>query len=203
MKSEAQAVCHSFILLSSLFTMRLFVSIPLPPVAQAGVRHLSAQMANALPDLRWTNPLNLHVTLKFLGEVDEVTAAGAKKALGSVSPGAPLMLRFGKARLLGPTKGVLALELTGDVEQLVDLQSRIEASFGRLGFSREDRPFLPHVTVARFNSGRPPGQLRVKIEPPKPWFNATSVCLMHSKQDGSTPAYDTLLNVPMIDPLDL
>jgi 2'-5' RNA ligase len=187
---------------SILTPMRLFVAIPLPPVAQAGVRHLADKYEAVFPGFRWVNPGLLHVTLKFLGEVDDLTAAGAKKALGSVSPGAPLMLRFGTARLLGPTKGVLALDLAGDVEQLVELQAKVEGAFARLGFAMESRGFLPHVTVARSNDqgfkGRSPA-----IEPPKPWFNVTAVSLMQSKLGGAEPMYESLLNVPMLDPLEL
>jgi 2'-5' RNA ligase len=183
--------------------MRLFVAIPLPPVAQAGVRNLADKYEDAFPGFRWVNPSLLHVTLKFLGEVDDLTAAGAKKALGSVSPGAPLMLRFGKARLFGPTKGVLSLDLTGDVEQLVELQAKIEGAFERLGFALEGRPFLPHVTVARSKNKGLTGKSTPNIEPPKPWFNVTTVSLMESKLGGPEPVYEPLLNVPMLDPSEL
>ena len=182
--------------------MRLFVAIPLSAVAQALVRGIGERNADRFPGYRWTPPHLVHITMKFIGEVDDITAAAARTAIGSISPGEPISLKFGPAMLLGPSndKRVVAMKLTGDVDHLLVLHQKLEDAFARLGFERESRPFLPHLTVARLTKDGQPLKTVPKIEPPKPWFFLNHICLMKSTLGGPEPVYETLLQIPMLDP---
>lgn len=185
--------------------MRLFVAIPLPSVAQALVRGFGERSAELFPGYRWTRSDLVHITMKFIGEVDDVTAAAASQAVGSITLGPPFSLRFGEVVLLGPPrdKRVVAMKLTGDVDRLEDIFVRLEDAFARLGFARETRTFLPHVTVARLNrEGRALEHLP-RTTPPKPWFTVTSLQLFQSTLGGPEPIYDPLVTIPMIDPTTL
>jgi 2'-5' RNA ligase len=128
--------------------MRLFVALTLPE----SVRQRLSGLANGLPGARWVKPENLHLTLRFLGEVDNVTAADVDDALAKIhSPGFDLSLNgighFGEGRKLR------ALWVGVDASaELMRLQEKIEQALIRAGLPPEARKFKPHVTLARFKS---------------------------------------------------
>jgi 2'-5' RNA ligase len=198
MKPEGR-FCSAFI----LHPMRLFIAIPLPPDAIAAVRRFGDAARDAFPGFRWITPELLHITLKFLGDVDDITTDAARKALGGVVTGPPLQLKFGRTALLGPRHrpGVLALKLAGEADEVTQLAAKVEDAFARLGFDREPRPFLPHVTIARLaRDATPPVKSLPEMPGPPNWFQVRSVRLMTSTLGGPTPVYETVLDLPMIDP---
>ena len=128
--------------------MRLFIAITLPEDVQDRI----AGLANGLPGARWVHPDNLHLTLRFLGEIDGGQAADIDTALTELHlPGFDLSLagvsHFGEGRKLR--------QLWVGVDpnpQLSRLQSKIESAVVRAGLSPERRKFKAHVTLARFKS---------------------------------------------------
>ncbi len=128
--------------------MRLFVAISLPE----DVRMRLSGLANGLPGARWVKPENLHLTLRFLGELDNAAAADVDDALAGIrSPGFDLTLdglgHFGEGRKLR------ALWVGVDANpELMRLQEKIEQALIRAGLPAENRKFRPHVTLARFKS---------------------------------------------------
>ncbi|HLL88299.1 MAG TPA: RNA 2',3'-cyclic phosphodiesterase [Tepidisphaeraceae bacterium] len=189
--------------------MRLFVAIPLPADARAVIRKFGQDHEAALPQWRWIRPDQLHVTLKLIGEVDDVTADGAKKALASVHAGEPFALRFaGLLRIpAGRNARVLACKLGGEIERLQEIQGAVEAAFARKGFATEERGFLPHVTIARRQKDapavatlKPPGP---ELRPPDKWFIIASIRLVRSNLQSAGAEYETLLDIPLVDPLTL
>lgn len=95
--------------------MRLFIAIPLPPEAQAALRQYEQQAAEHWSNFRFVLPEQLHITLRFLGELHDADMEGARKAFASVSPGDPFALRLGETLKLpprGPPR-VLAVKLGG------------------------------------------------------------------------------------------
>jgi len=181
--------------------MRLFVAIPMPPIAQALARGIADRNGERFPGYRWIRPDLLHIPIKFIGDVDDVTTTAARTAIGSISPGEPISLKYGQPFLLGPAddKRVLVMKLTGEVDRLEEIHSKLEESFARLGFARETRPFLPHVTVAHLDHEARPLKNAPKIDLPKPWFFTTGIHLMKSTLGRPEPAYETLLRIPMLD----
>ncbi len=128
--------------------MRLFVALTLPE----DVRRRLAGLANGLPGARWVKPENLHLTLRFLGEVDNLAAVDVDDALAKIQcPGFDLSLNgighFGEGRKLR------ALWVGVDASaELMRLQEKIEQALIRAGLAPEPRKFKPHITLARFKS---------------------------------------------------
>ncbi len=128
--------------------MRLFVALTLPETVQQSLSGL----ANGLPGARWVRAENLHLTLRFLGEVNNVTAADVDDALAKLhSPGFEMSLNgighFGEGRKLR------ALWVGVDANaDLMRLQEKIEQALIRVGLPPEARKFKPHITLARFKS---------------------------------------------------
>ncbi len=128
--------------------MRLFVAISLPD----DLRDSLSGLACGLPGARWVAPDNLHLTLRFIGEVDGDEAEDIDAALSGIRcQRFPLTLAgvgdFGDDRRLRSVwVGVEANET------LERLQSKIEQALQRAGQPPEKRKFKPHVTLARFKS---------------------------------------------------
>jgi 2'-5' RNA ligase len=128
--------------------MRLFVGIGLP--IQVGER-LAAAASGLLPweasnstPIRPTAPGNMHVTLSFLGQTDPARLEAIQQGLAT--------LHAGRLRLelngVGVFKGILHAQVKPSAA-LLTLAERVVKSMESCGFPREQRPFLPHVTVAR------------------------------------------------------
>ena len=132
--------------------MRLFVAITLPEA----VREILAGLANGLPGARWVPPENLHLTLRFIGEVDGHQARDVDEALSAIRmPGFALSLsgvgNFGDGRKLR----VLWAGVDPNPE-LGRLHDKVEQSLIRAGLEPDARKFKPHVTLARFKPGNGP-----------------------------------------------
>jgi len=134
--------------------MRLFVALSLPD----HLRGRLCGLCSGLPGARWVAPENLHLTLRFIGEVDGRDAEDSDAALSGIRfPRFPLTLsgvgEFGDGkRLRSVWVGVEANEM------LERLQAKVEQAVRRAGQPPEKRKFKPHVTLARFKS-HPGGRL--------------------------------------------
>lgn len=168
-------------------TQRLFVGVPLPE----DVTRYATEAQRSLPDLPVIRPLRvdqMHVTLAFIGEVDEARAAEAVRVVGTLE---------GDLGGEASVTGFLMLpseRRTRVVALAVDDADRV---FGRLYdtvmtglegggvMSREKRPFRPHITIARL---KVPGQVRPRSDCGRVGFCVESVCLYRSelKREGAS-----------------
>lgn len=126
--------------------IRLFVGLDLPAELD---RRLEA-LGGGIPGARWVAARNLHVTLRFIGEVDEDVAAEIDAALLAVraAPFSLTLAGFGTFGRPRPNHLWAAVECAAG---LLHLHGRIEAALGRLGLSGDGRKYLPHVTLARLS----------------------------------------------------
>lgn len=127
--------------------IRLFVAIELPEA----VRDRLGRACCDVPGARWTEPGQMHLTLRFVGEVDELVFRDVEAALDEVRAD-PFELEL-KGVGHFPPRGeprVLWAGL-GRSEPLVALQKRVEAAVERGGVPRDGRRFSPHVTLARLS----------------------------------------------------
>ena len=127
--------------------MRLFVALTLPEP----VRERLATMENGLPGARWVPEDNLHLTLRFIGEVDgavarDIDACLAEVAMPSFEASFDRLDTFGDGRSLR----ALWVGVEQPNEPLTRLQAKVEKAVVRAGLSPESRKFTPHVTLARF-----------------------------------------------------
>jgi RNA 2',3'-cyclic 3'-phosphodiesterase len=121
--------------------LRLFVGIDLPPEIKLRL----SLLCTGVPGARWVDAGNLHVTLRFIGEVDEGMAADIDEALAPIR--AP---RFALA--LAGVGHFGTRMLWAGVERnpaLLHLHEKIESAIVRTGFEPEGRRYAPHVTLAR------------------------------------------------------
>jgi 2'-5' RNA ligase len=124
---------------------RLFVGLPLPPSLALQLQPLMT----GLPGARWLAPIELHLTLRYVGAVDAQEAAILEMALcGIERPGFELTASgcgiFAQRR--GPEAVWIGVTAT---PPLTDLQAAVERAVVRAGFAPEERRFRPHITLAR------------------------------------------------------
>lgn len=132
--------------------MRLFVAV-VPPV-ESIARAVEAVRRAGQQGLRWTPVENLHITVKFMGEVADAQVSGLCSALKGAELSGPIELRVaGITGFPGPGRPrILAAALTDDKAAMKSLAERVDRVCHGLGFPLEARAFNPHITLAR--SGR-------------------------------------------------
>jgi len=178
--------------------MRLFLAIPLPVEVRDHLANLGRKIGRGTMEqaIGWVSHENLHVTLKFLGEVDDGRVAELAAGLKTV---AVVPARVWADRALcfpphGPVR-VIAIGLGGEVAVLRQLSAAVEESCAIMGFPRERRPYQPHITLGRSRVGRQisgPRALALGIPVdcfPGPAFIADSFVLMESDLGAKSPVY--------------
>ena len=140
--------------------MRLFVALEIPTAVRGNLASLieelrAADAAATKNKARWVRAENLHVTLKFIGNVDAGKLEAIRVVLGEVSAGGDVELRFRGVGFFPNEKRprVLWAGIAAS-PNLASLAAEIDARLEKLGIARETREYAPHLTLARFD---PPG----------------------------------------------
>jgi 2'-5' RNA ligase len=136
--------------------LRIFCAVDLPDDVRArAAAHISRlrEAANASPlKISWERAEKLHLTLKFLGELEsariEALQRAATRAAASVEKFALTLAEAGAFPASGNPR-VLWLGLRDETNQLAAFYQRLEEECARENFPREARPFHPHITIAR------------------------------------------------------
>ena len=138
----------------SLSTWRTFCAIELPPEVRSQLAKHAQQLRDAVPSVTasWSKPENVHLTLKFFGNVPTQSLAKISAAASRVgSEFSSFQIRIGGTGVF-PRRSrpqVLWIGVGDSSGRLSDLQQRLEEEFAREGFPKEDRGFRPHLTIAR------------------------------------------------------
>jgi 2'-5' RNA ligase len=184
--------------------MRLFTAIDLPEEVRAHLARAAETLRQhpSLKELSWTKPENLHITLKFLGDIPDDRVPSLTSALQRL--GVPQMTLTPTHFLVLPGQGparVLAVNVAGDTEPLAKLFQQIESAVQPLGVHRESRPFKPHITLARIRhpSRKLTAQTLAKlVDPsllPAPTFTTTTFTLYQSKLDPKGAIYTPIAQI--------
>ena len=133
--------------------MRLFVALVPPEETLDALRAAVAEGRRHTPGLRWAPPGDWHITLVFLGEVDEEDLTDLADALGAVAGShAPFEIAVRDWGRFPPDRArssVLWAGVTGDTDALDSLALGMRAAARSVRIPVETRPYVPHVTVAR------------------------------------------------------
>ncbi len=136
-------------------SVRLFIAIDIQQEIRTAYALLIEELRGIAPKAKWVRAENLHVTLKFLGDTPREKLAAVQGVLAAVRSPEPVQLEF---RGLGffpnekrPRVVWAGMEATPNLKTLA---ADVDQAAHRLGFPLEDRPFTPHLTLARF---APPG----------------------------------------------
>jgi 2'-5' RNA ligase len=152
--------------------IRAFLAIDLPESLRPGLALAQGELKKSQADVRWVPPGNIHITLKFFGnlpdaEVPPIIAAARQAASQqAASQQAPLSLQVLGAGAFPSSRSprVVWLGLGGDLLPLSQFFHRLEKAFAQLGYPPEGRAFNPHLTLGRVRSPEGRAQLSRAIE---------------------------------------
>lgn len=130
---------------------RLFVGLELPQE----VIDTLAGLAGGLEGARFVRPEDLHVTLRFVGDVGGDVADDLYAALAERRPRDPVPIEIQGLSTFGGAKPHAVIATVAPSRELVDLQGEVERLARRAGLTPEGRKFVPHVTLARMRGVDP------------------------------------------------
>ncbi len=177
--------------------MRLFVALEIPAAVRGNFSDLIEALRAVSPQTRWVRPANLHVTLKFIGEVSETKLGAFRSALVGVRSDQPVTLEFRGLGFFPSEKHprVLWAGIEASPNFRI-LAASIEQAMEILGIPRGQRPFSAHLTLARFEPPRLPEGLRAAIQESAPRelgsVRTNQFHLIESKLKSSGAEYTTL-----------
>lgn len=133
-------------------TLRAFVAVPIPDAVALFLMQIQTRLQLPGMNIRWVAAKNIHLTLKFLGDIDPSrvpaitaqmdTAAGVTAAFSLTAKGVGVFPDLGHAR-------VFWVGLAGDLDRLKAIQAALESGLESVGFIRESRGFGAHLTIGR------------------------------------------------------
>lgn len=134
--------------------MRCFISINLDDDLKREIETATETLRKTRSDVKWVTVENLHITLKFLGEIHDDLIPAVKERLSQVSLShAPSEIKLHGAGIFPDSKRPRVIWLgMKDSDRLKKLQADIEDSMATLGFEKEGRGFSPHLTIGRVRS---------------------------------------------------
>ena len=133
-------------------TIRTFIAIEIPTEIQAKLSDLQADLAKFIQRASWVKKGNIHLTLKFLGDVSTHRIESISSVLQQIAAAhAPFEMNFSGAGAFPNVRRprVIWVGMTDGADHAAQLAEDIENSLQQLGFAREKRGFTPHLTLAR------------------------------------------------------
>lgn len=184
--------------------MRAFIGIGLPPQCRRAIAEaVSPFRVRRLP-VSWTPEQNLHLTLKFLGEIPPGRVQEIGALLLAAAGDVPVFELSVEGAGGFPSLRAPRVLWIGIREPLVlvgKLQENMETMLSGAGFPREGRPFHPHITVGRVRGGIPPGwgedYARALSGKPFGMAGVTSYQLYESRLSPRGATYTVLVDIPL------
>ena len=144
--------------------IRCFIAIELPEEAKRGLARLKEELErDEHKFVKWVEPGGIHLTLKFLGNIPAKRVTEIAEAIGKAVQG---ISRFhleisGLGAFPSLTQArVFWVGIEGEVDKLSGLVQEIDSALAAIGFAKEERPFVPHLTLARIRQGASPPERR-------------------------------------------
>jgi 2'-5' RNA ligase len=184
--------------------IRAFLAIEMPETLRAGLALVQGELKRSHADVRWVAAGNIHLTLKFFGNVpDEEIDTLALAAQEVVAGEEPFQLRATIAGAFPSPRAprVVWLGLGGDVVPLNRLYYQLEKAFDKLGYPAEGRAFHPHLTLGRVKSPMNREKLAKMLEkmPAVEWppFDVKELILFQSILSPKGSIYRPLKVIPL------
>ncbi|MGB8212683.1 MAG: RNA 2',3'-cyclic phosphodiesterase [Anaerolineales bacterium] len=188
--------------------LRAFIAVETPTEIQNAIAHSTEALQKALPKpmIRWVAPRNVHLTLKFLGDI---SPANLERLAGNIqaeaAAHAPFSISVGGLGAFPSARQARVIWIGLEAPPaLATLQRAVEAVAAQLGYAPEERPFSPHLTIGRVGqnpSGPEMQHIRTALEATKVGvlgnLSVEAVHIFKSDLQPGGPVYTSLYNLPM------
>jgi 2'-5' RNA ligase len=147
--------------------IRSFLAIELPEAIRRKIEEVQKDLKLSHADVRWVNPGNIHLTLKFFGNIDESRIDPIVKSLeGPIQTTSPFSVSIRGMGSFPHSKNprVIWMGLREGKEVLAALQKGVDGELIKIGFEPEGRDFHPHLTLGRAKSNRGRDELIARME---------------------------------------
>lgn len=135
-------------------TKRLFVGLAIPEEIRSGMVEYVERLQAGGGQAKWTNPEGWHITLKFIGNT--IRDPEIRETLKTI-PGNAFQISFRKTGFFTPRKPRVFYVGIEAPPALDELAKQIDQALVSCGVESEEKQYSPHLTLARFGSGRPQG----------------------------------------------
>jgi 2'-5' RNA ligase len=194
--------------------IRAFIAIELPSRLKLELGKLQTQLKMQRQNwVKWVDPNSIHLTLKFLGNIDINSTGQITKEMEGAARGiSPFFLEVKDLGVFPNLRRVQVawVGVSGEIDKVVQLQQNLESNLEYLGFVPEKRRFTPHLTLARLRDQAKPeerqkfGQLIASTGFKSDPFKVDTVSLMRSQLTNHGAVYSQLnivqlLGLPVID----
>ncbi|RJP14535.1 MAG: RNA 2',3'-cyclic phosphodiesterase [Candidatus Abyssobacteria bacterium SURF_5] len=185
--------------------VRMFVAITLHGSLHTTLGEIIGKLSSSGAKVKWVEPENVHLTLKFLGNVEEERLPEIFAACGRAAEGfGPIDLEM---RALGcfpnnKSPRIVWLGIQRGVEAVTRLQEKVERELQAIGFSKEEKPFRAHLTIGRVKGKQGISRLCRLLEEERNIFlgsmRAEKISVMKSKTLPAGPVYTELRAIPLL-----
>ena len=185
-------------------TIRAFIAIELPETIKSSIETIQTRMKSLTLPMRWVRLENIHLTMKFLGDIEEMEIERIDTALmDSVKTHPPLTI---SAKGVGVFPGfrrprVLWVGINDHETGLAGLQNSIEEQLHRIGYPKEGRPFKGHLTIGRAKGHVDNIKLKAALDSflsfESPSFTVDEFFLYRSVLKPGGSEYTKLIRIPL------
>lgn len=177
--------------------MRCFIALEFPPEIKSSIYRSLKREIKDKPELKWVSEENLHITLKFLGEVPDKKVPAIGEQLEKIFKGdRRVKIKLGELQAFldrGEVR-VLWIGIAEGEDKIKKYANELEKSLSKMGFKKEKREFVPHLTIARArkNSRKKfkPEDFNIKLNIPD--FFVDEIVLFKSTLTPSGPIYEKI-----------
>ncbi len=182
--------------------MRAFIAIDLPSNIKDAISKMQEKLKISLPKVSWVAPVNLHLTLKFLGEISPKQLDSINQIISETVktiPGFKIKLESLGAFPNEACARIIWIGTDQAPKALEQIAAQLETKIAELGIPKEDRPFRAHITIGRIKHRLIPSDLEKGINQVKSdlvyanlEFNARGITLFQSTLGKQGPTYTVL-----------
>ncbi len=181
--------------------MRAFIAIELPQNIKQLISRFQSALEPCQADVKWVSSPNIHLTLKFLGEIDDKTGEAVIETIKTVcTKVSTFIIKTGRLGAFPSLRSprVIWLGLSAGDEECVSLAEQIESGLSRAGIPKEDREFSSHITIGRVRSQKNLRPLQDKLakleekEELQEGFEVRKVTLFKSTLTPQGPVYEKI-----------
>ena len=183
---------------------RSFIAVELSKDIAGGVRRIQGGLRDCTTGVSWVRPEGIHLTLKFLGDVDPGRVEGiASTAEECIKARGPFFIGIrGCGGFPNPRNPrVIWIGVDDPGGELKELQAKVEQGMEEMGFTREGRGYTPHLTIGRLRSGKGSKGVAQALEATKECDLGTmavrEICLFRSQLKPTGAEYTKLQTIPL------